>query len=419
MSLQGLRDLDVFKYTGISVPTLKRWHSQHCKTGSLYPPPPIDRETYSAYDFAISRVDPSPFRERKWVDGGCGSVRQEQDTRRSTRMIIKDDPELAVVGGPEDAVSLLAILGAEDIGVFIKEILRPTAKSFNVLGVAGQAHVSAGDLEDEVDPRLEDADEDEEDDGVNGSNGREVDTGLELADGGGGFWPQKDKEVMRRSFQAYECSHCIDLDVLVHEHVPVVVLLTCPRPRPPPTLSRPSELPSCRGAAQPDTGPVRAASPPPGSHQMGRTSCSAPPSGARCTEDAGASAAAAAADVDLLLGPADEPGIFLPPDRTPSTTGGRNTGGRRGVCLSGAAGRAGCAAIAHGRPAAAACRALLRHAGGGPEGVRRVAGEGGREPGGDEAGAAVRSPLEGTQNNFSDVVVVIAFLVMLFVIRFT
>ncbi|KAH9166956.1 hypothetical protein EDB89DRAFT_2232634 [Lactarius sanguifluus] len=40
-----------------------------------------------------------------------------------------------------------------------------------------------------------------------------------------------------------------------------------------------------------------------------------------------ASAAAAAADVDLLLGSADDPGTFLPPDRTLSTTGGRNTGG--------------------------------------------------------------------------------------------
>ncbi|KAH9016875.1 hypothetical protein EDB84DRAFT_1523181, partial [Lactarius hengduanensis] len=45
------------------------------------------------------------------------------------------------------------------------------------------------------------------------------------------------------------------------------------------------------------------------------------------TENAGASAAAAAADVDLLLGSADEPGTFLQPDRTPFMTGGRNTGG--------------------------------------------------------------------------------------------
>ncbi|KAH9019087.1 hypothetical protein EDB85DRAFT_1873377 [Lactarius pseudohatsudake] len=42
------------------------------------------------------------------------------------------------------------------------------------------------------------------------------------------------------------------------------------------------------------------------------------------TEDTEASAAA---DVDLLLGSADESAAFLPPDRTPSTIGARDTGG--------------------------------------------------------------------------------------------
>ncbi|KAH9028899.1 hypothetical protein EDB85DRAFT_1579524 [Lactarius pseudohatsudake] len=50
-------------------------------------------------------------------------------------------------------------------------------------------------------------------------------------------------------------------------------------------------------------------------------------SGYLTTEDMGASAPTAAADVDLLLGSAHEPSAFLLPDRTPSTTGGRNTGG--------------------------------------------------------------------------------------------
>ncbi|KAH9026694.1 hypothetical protein EDB83DRAFT_2678787 [Lactarius deliciosus] len=45
------------------------------------------------------------------------------------------------------------------------------------------------------------------------------------------------------------------------------------------------------------------------------------------TDDAEAFAAAAAAEVDLLLGSADgEFRTFLPPDRTASTTGVRNTG---------------------------------------------------------------------------------------------
>ncbi|KAH8995208.1 hypothetical protein EDB86DRAFT_1181058 [Lactarius hatsudake] len=44
------------------------------------------------------------------------------------------------------------------------------------------------------------------------------------------------------------------------------------------------------------------------------------------TEDAETFAAAARADVDLLLSSADESRAFLPPDRTASTTGTRNTG---------------------------------------------------------------------------------------------
>ncbi|KAH9033685.1 hypothetical protein EDB83DRAFT_2525376 [Lactarius deliciosus] len=49
-------------------------------------------------------------------------------------------------------------------------------------------------------------------------------------------------------------------------------------------------------------------------------------SGLLTTEDAEVFAAAAAADVDLLLSWADESRAFLPPDRTASTTGARNTG---------------------------------------------------------------------------------------------
>jgi len=48
------------------------------------------------------------------------------------------------------------------------------------MGVGGQARVSAGDLEDKVRIRLEDADKEEE--CASGSDGEEVDTELELAD---------------------------------------------------------------------------------------------------------------------------------------------------------------------------------------------------------------------------------------------
>ncbi|KAH9069766.1 hypothetical protein EDB83DRAFT_2518104 [Lactarius deliciosus] len=122
------------------------------------------------------------------------------------------------------------------------------------------------------------------------------------------------------------------------------------------------------------------------------------------TEDAEASAAAAAADVDLLRGSADEPGIFLPPDRTPSTTGGRSYG-RRG--LRGNA------------------EHFSRRAGGGPEGVRRVAEEKvgvnhevmkrERERLCDRRWNVLRATCLATSN----VIIAIVVLVMLFVIRFT
>ena len=51
------------------------------------------------------------------------------------------------------------------------------------MGVAGQAHVSAGDLEDEERIRLEDADEDEEENEIAITSDEEADTELKLADG--------------------------------------------------------------------------------------------------------------------------------------------------------------------------------------------------------------------------------------------
>ncbi|KAH9013912.1 hypothetical protein EDB84DRAFT_1568447 [Lactarius hengduanensis] len=127
---------------------------------------------------------------------------------------------------------------------------------------------------------------------------------------------------------------------------------------------------------------------------------------------------ASSADVDMLLGSADESDAFLPPDRTRSTTSARNTGGRRG---HGAAGRV---SGADGRPAAAEREALLRRAGGGPGGSSRCRGEVGADLDvmkwdpvqlRDHRGKAL-----GTKSlTVSSVVVVaIAFLVMFLVIRF-
>ncbi|KAH9069867.1 hypothetical protein EDB83DRAFT_2371828 [Lactarius deliciosus] len=102
----------------------------------------------------------------------------------------------------------------------------------------------------------------------------------------------------------------------------------------------------------------------------------APPShvapGLFTTEDA------SSADVDMLLGLADESDAFLPPDRTRSTTSARNTGGDA-------------AHGADGRPAAAERGALLRRAGGGPGGSSHLRGEVGppRESTQDEVSGSI------------------------------
>ncbi|KAH9161881.1 hypothetical protein EDB89DRAFT_2080213 [Lactarius sanguifluus] len=172
-----------------------------------------------------------------------------------------------------------------------------------------------------------------------------------------------------------------------------------------PTLLRPS--PSV--TRKPDLPTVQRLAPP--SHVT---------SGVLTTEDAEASAAAAAADVDLLRGSADEPGTFLPPDRTPSTTGGRT--------MSDAASASAVLQkeLAH---VVGQLRRNAEHfsprAGGGPEGVRRVAEEKvgvnhevmkrERERLCDRRWKALRT----TCLAISNVVVAFTFLVMLFVIRFT
>ena len=60
----------------------------------------------------------------------------------------------------------------QDIGV---DVMTAFIRS---MGIGGQTHVSAGDLEDDVRIRLEDTDEEES---ASGSDGEEVDTELELA----------------------------------------------------------------------------------------------------------------------------------------------------------------------------------------------------------------------------------------------
>ena len=72
------------------------------------------------------------------------------------------------------------------------------------MDVTGQAHVSAGDLEDEERIRLEDADEEEEDNESTNGGDEEVDTELELADGLKGILARDEDEEASRSSSVYD-----------------------------------------------------------------------------------------------------------------------------------------------------------------------------------------------------------------------
>ncbi|KAH8996457.1 hypothetical protein EDB86DRAFT_3243344 [Lactarius hatsudake] len=139
---------------------------------------------------------------------------------------------------PGKCVSLLVILGVEDTVVIINEVLR-----YHLIA----KYSKRGDLEDEARICLEDTDEDEEErESASSSNGKAVDAELELADGVWGTpaaeggdkalrssfaeddnnGSSDDREMrQRRVFQAYEHSHRIGPNLLVHEHAPVVLLL--------------------------------------------------------------------------------------------------------------------------------------------------------------------------------------------------
>ncbi|KAH9069761.1 hypothetical protein EDB83DRAFT_2314139 [Lactarius deliciosus] len=131
---------------------------------------------------------------------------------------------------------------------------------------------------------LEDTDEDEEEgESAGSSNGKAVDAELELTDGVGdpSSRSSDDREVTRRrAFQAYERSHRIGPNLLVHGHAPVVVLLAVldlghPNVEPPQsTFKSPGRCLARRGSSSHSIATAWIA-------PVIRTSCSAPPSGGR------------------------------------------------------------------------------------------------------------------------------------------
>ena len=106
---------------------------------------------------------------------------RELDPRRAERRRGDSDVDwggsTSGVAEAEDSEDGSGMLVDRDIGV------EAMAAFVRGMGVAGQSHVSAGDLEDEERIRLEDAEEDEEENESASTSDEEADTELELADG--------------------------------------------------------------------------------------------------------------------------------------------------------------------------------------------------------------------------------------------
>ncbi|KAH9016568.1 hypothetical protein EDB85DRAFT_2155811 [Lactarius pseudohatsudake] len=194
------------------------------------------------------RLFAAPLLRCKWVHGVVHRPSRKR-RRKPAYLYPRDDsvfvPNVRIQVQVPILIELLLLVKLLPHHILDGQSNSPTAKSFKVWRVAGQAHVSAGDLEDEA--RVGDADESEEEgESAGSSNGKAVDAEMELADG---VWrtpaakgedeasrrsfaeddddgSSDDREVTpKRAFQAYERSHRIDPNLLVHEHAPVVLLL--------------------------------------------------------------------------------------------------------------------------------------------------------------------------------------------------
>ncbi|KAH8996442.1 hypothetical protein EDB86DRAFT_2829114 [Lactarius hatsudake] len=145
--------------------------------------------------------------ERNRMFGSFGAMRaeatlRELDPRRAEQRRGDSDVDW---GGSTSGLAEVED-SEDDGGMLVDEEIKADAMAAFVrsMGAAGQAHISAGDLEDEERIRLEDADEDaEEDKSGSSSNGEDVDTELELADGMrilAAEGDDDDDEVSRSSF---------------------------------------------------------------------------------------------------------------------------------------------------------------------------------------------------------------------------
>ncbi|KAH9007974.1 hypothetical protein EDB84DRAFT_1281330 [Lactarius hengduanensis] len=160
-------------------------------------PAPAPALTFKNFSFSLLSSSPKPtYHRARWsrriahrkaernrMFGSFGAMRaeatlRELDPRRAEQRRGDSDVDW---GGSTSGLAEVED-SEDDGGMLVDEEIKADAMAAFVrsMGAAGQAHIGAGDLEDEERIRLEDADEDAE--GSN-SNGEDVDTELELADG--------------------------------------------------------------------------------------------------------------------------------------------------------------------------------------------------------------------------------------------
>ncbi|KAH9032423.1 hypothetical protein EDB85DRAFT_2145544 [Lactarius pseudohatsudake] len=164
-------------------------------------PAPAPALAFKDFSFSLLSSSPKPtYHRARWprriarrkaernrMFGSFGAMRaeatlRELDPRRAEQRRGDSDVDW---GGSTSGLAEVED-SEDDGGMLVDEDIKADAMAAFVrsMGAAGQAHISAGDLEDEERIRQEDADEDEEED-KSGSSGNEedVDTELELADG--------------------------------------------------------------------------------------------------------------------------------------------------------------------------------------------------------------------------------------------
>lgn len=205
-------------------PEPKLWPEAGPKDVVFPEPSPVPAPALAFKDFSFSLLSSSPKpthrvrwprrtahrkAERNAMFGSFGAIRaeatlRELDPRRAEQR--RGDSDVDWGGSTSGATE--AEDSEEDGGMLVDQDIEVSAMAAFVrsTGVGGQAHVSAGDLEDKARIRMEDEEENESASSSDGhASGEDVDTELELADGVQGILAaegEDEDEVASRSFSA-------------------------------------------------------------------------------------------------------------------------------------------------------------------------------------------------------------------------